>query len=161
MKSTQQDFITNCCLQLVDRQLTNISFSVFKRLFLKQIEGRASGILTGESCGLSRNGQGAFCFSFSCVVFPLSSDSGARAKARSSLCQHILTIELARTVSAGLWFWYVCMYVCISAFFRATPAAYGSSQAWGLNQSSSCQMAYATATATQDLSHICNLSSTH
>ena len=42
--------------------------------------------------------------------------------------------------------------------FRAAPTAYGSSQARGqMNWSHSCLLAYTTATATWDLSHVCNL----
>ena len=43
-------------------------------------------------------------------------------------------------------------------FFRATPAACGSSRVRGLGVESKLQIpAYATATATQDPSHICDL----
>ena len=44
---------------------------------------------------------------------------------------------------------YFC--VCVCAFFRGVPEVYGGSQATGP------RLAYATATAVQDLSHVCNL----
>ena len=46
----------------------------------------------------------------------------------------------------------LCMYVCL---FRAAPTAYGGPQARG--QIGAAASAYATTTATPDLSRICNL----
>ena len=49
----------------------------------------------------------------------------------------------------------VCFVFCLFCFFRAAPEAYGGSQARG--RIGAVALAYTTATATRDLSLICNL----
>ena len=51
---------------------------------------------------------------------------------------------------------FVCVCVCFVLLFRAAPVAYGSSQVRGLKLELKLP-AYATATATRNLSHICDL----
>ena len=101
-------------------------------------------VLHGHPLGIS-----PFLRELSFQILPIFHDCrlGARQNPSITLEDNILT--------------YLFIYFGSFCLLRATPTAYGGSQAGGSLQSYSCQPTYTTATATPDSSRVCNLHTAH